>query len=369
VLSGERQRMSGAAAQPQPPLAIRRAAGELPSRVADNLFWLGRYVERLEGAARLVRATLARLDRGTLLPREEAELSALFLCLLHAGLAGDEDQPIAGTTGPLREALLRGIQPGGSVADLMGQVARLVEAVRDRLTADMYATFTLPLRALRLSTAQSSGLAGLEALLGQVLRYTASVAGVAAENMVRAGGYTFLDLGRRVERAQSVAAQLRFALAQPPSRMEGGLKLALELCDSVITYRSRYLGVLQPAPALDLVLADPGNPRGLAFQLEAIRHLLAELPAVRGAEADLPAEAAALVAEVAAIPAVILASPAQDVATARLPPALARIEADVATLSDAVTRRYFALLPPLQALGGPRNAGRAEGTPALAGAA
>jgi uncharacterized alpha-E superfamily protein len=151
--------------------------------------------------------------------------------------------------------------------------------------------------------------------------------------------------------------------------MEGGLKLALELCDSVITYRSRYLGVLQPAPALDLVLADPGNPRGLAFQLEAIRHLLAELPAVRGAEADLPAEAAALVAEVAAIPAVILASPAQDVATARLPPALARIEADVATLSDAVTRRYFALLPPLQALGGPRNAGRAEGTPALAGAA
>ena len=52
--------------------------------------------------------------------------------------------------------------------------------------------------------------------------------------------------------------------------MEHGLRLALELCDSTITYRSRYLAVVQPAPVLDLVLADEGNPRGLAFQLAAI---------------------------------------------------------------------------------------------------
>ncbi|MBO1078131.1 circularly permuted type 2 ATP-grasp protein [Roseomonas haemaphysalidis] len=362
VLNREEAHTAGAAAQPQPPMAIRRAVGELPSRVADNLFWLGRYVERLEGGARLQRATLTRLDRGTMLPREQAELSALFLCLRDAGLAEPEDQPTAGTTGPLREALLRGIQPGGAIAELLAQVARLVEAVRDRLTADMYATFTLPLRALRIAAQQSGGLAGLEALLGQVLRYTASVAGVAAENMVRAGGYTFLDLGRRVERAQSIAAQLRFSLAQPPARLEGGLKLALELCDSVITYRSRYLGVLQPAPALDLVLADPGNPRGLGFQLHAIRRLLAELP---GGGADLAQVAALLVAEVEALPALVQASPAQDAATTALPPVLARIEAEVAQLSDAVTRRYFALLPALQAVGG----APAGAPPLLAGAA
>jgi uncharacterized alpha-E superfamily protein len=154
-----------------------------------------------------------------------------------------------------------------------------------------------------------------------------------------------------VERAQSIAAQLHFALAQPPARVEGGLRLALELCDSVITYRSRYLGVLQPAPALDLVLADPGNPRGLSFQLCAIHALLAEL-----GDATLAASAAALVAEVEAMPAAVLASPGQAAATTALAPAIGRVEAEVATLSDAITRRYFALLPVAQSLGGQTEA-------------
>jgi uncharacterized circularly permuted ATP-grasp superfamily protein/uncharacterized alpha-E superfamily protein len=351
VLHLEGSRIAGPAAQRQPPLAIRRAAGELPSRVADNLFWLGRYAERLEGAARLARATLARLDRGPLLPREVAELDTLARCLHHAGLIEAEDQPSGGTTGLLREALLRTVQPSGAVVGRLAQVARLVEAARDRLTADMYATFTQPLRALRAEATRVRGLEALEALLAGVLRYTASLAGVAAENMVRAGGYTFLDLGRRMERAQSIAAQLHFALAQPPARVEGGLRLALELCDSVITYRSRYLGVLQPAPALDLVLADPGNPRGLGFQLHVVQALLHELE-----DPGLAAAAEALVAKVEAIPAAVLASPEQAATTTALAPAIAKIEAEVAMLSDAVTRRFFALLPATQSLGSQNGA-------------
>ena len=347
VLHQEGSRIAGPAAQRQPPLAIRRAAGSLPSRVADNLFWLGRYAERLEGAARLMRATLCRLDRGPLLPHEAAELSTLSQCLHHAGLIAAEDRPSGAGTGPLRDALLRGVQPNGAVVEQMGQVGRLVEAVRDRLTADIYATFTQPLRSLLAEAAAVRGLDALENLLAEVLRYTTGLAGVAAENMVRAGGYTFLDLGRRVERAQSIAFQLHFALAQAPARVEAGLRLALELCDSVITYRSRYLGVLQPAPALDLVLADPGNPRGLGFQLRAIHTLLADL-----GDTALAATAARLMAEVEAMPPAILASPEQAVATTSLAPAIGQIEAEVASLSDALTRRYFALLPMAQALGG-----------------
>jgi uncharacterized circularly permuted ATP-grasp superfamily protein/uncharacterized alpha-E superfamily protein len=360
VLHQDNSSIAGPGAQRQPPLAIRRAAGDLPSRVADNLFWLGRYAERLEGAARLMRATLCRLDRGPLLPHEVAELATLSRCLQHAGLIAAEEQPSGAGTGPLRDALLRAVQPGGAVVERLGQVGRLVEAVRDRLTADIYATFTQPLRALLAQAATVRGLDALEALLAEVLRYTASLAGVAAENMVRAGGYTFLDLGRRVERAQSVAAQLHFALAQAPARVEAGLRLALELCDSVITYRSRYLGVLQPAPALDLVLADPGNPRGLGFQLRAIHGLLADL-----GDPALAATAAALVAEVEAMPPAILAGAEQAAATAALAPAIGRVEAEVASLSDSVTRRYFALLPAAQALGGPMEAAPAI-APALA---
>jgi uncharacterized alpha-E superfamily protein len=98
-----------------------------------------------------------------------------------------------------------------------------------------------------------------------------------------------------MERAQAVANQLACTLefpgaAQQSARVEHGLHLALELCDSSITYRSRYLAVLQPAPALDLLLADAGNPRGLAFQLAAMRALLSEI----GSGGDTAAAAAAL---------------------------------------------------------------------------
>ena len=65
------------------------------------------------------------------------------------------------------------------------------------------------------------------------------------------GGRLFLDLGRRIERGQAVASQLGHALDQKPERMEAGLALALEMCDSALTYRSRYLSVVQAAPVLE----------------------------------------------------------------------------------------------------------------------
>jgi uncharacterized alpha-E superfamily protein len=167
--------------------------------------------------------------------------------------------------------------------------------------------------------------------------------------MVRGGAWLFLDLGRRVERAQAIASEVGFALDQPPARIEGGLRLVLELCDSVITYRSRYLSILQPAPALDLVLADPSNPRALAFQLEAISRSLSEV--ADDADRALPDEAASLLAEAEAMVASIIAAPDQALAAAALPPRLEQMGGRIAALSDAVTRRYFALLPVTQTLG------------------
>jgi uncharacterized alpha-E superfamily protein len=123
----------------------------------------------------------------------------------------------------------------------------------------------------------------------------------------------------------------------------------LELCDSAITYRSRYLTVLQPAPVLDLVLADEANPRSLSFQLAAIRRLLADVAA--GGENSLGAEAAALQEQTIGLVARVSAAPDQAAEAAQLPPQLAEIGTRIAGLSDALSRRYFALLPAAQTLG------------------
>ncbi len=354
VLHDERASIVGPPSMPVMPVAIRRTTGDLPSRVADNLFWLGRYVERLEGSARLVRATIARLSRGAVVPREMVELEALSRSLAQADLIPSEAVTVAAGGSVLSEALLASLREAGrdsgSIAHLVSSVAHLTELVRDRLTGDMYGAFTNSLRQIRADSRRvNHSLDAVSHVMVEVLRFCASVAGLAAENMVRGGGWMFLELGRRMERAQAISSQVGFALEHPPARVEPALRLVLELCDSLITYRTRYLTVLQPAPVLDLVLADDGNPRGLAFQLTAIGHLLDQI-AGRG-DSLLSGVAAALLDETQAMVTRVAEAADQSVAASELPKILHELSAGIGALSDRVTRHYFALLPVAQTLG------------------
>ena len=345
VLHDEQSDIIGPIAVPTPRLKLRRNAGELPSRVADNLFWLGRTVERLDRVARLGRAALARLTR-VATPREMVELQALGACLIDAQVI-DAEHAAPASLGP---ALLAALRAGGAIDVLFARVAGLTEKVRDRLTGDMYATFTQTMRAAQAEAIQPD-LDGTRLGMAAILRFCTAVAGVAAENMVRGGAFMFLDLGRRIERAQAVTHEVSIVLNLPAARIESGLLLALELCDSAITYRSRYLNVLQAAPVLDLVLADQGNPRGLAFQLVAMHGLLDELGSESGVREMLAGSAAGLLAEVEMMVGEVLAAPDQASAASALPQRLAGFIAELEGLSSRITRRYFAVLPAIQRVG------------------
>ncbi|MEN0074488.1 MAG: circularly permuted type 2 ATP-grasp protein [Paracraurococcus sp.] len=345
-------------------LPIRRGSGDIPSRVADNFFWLGRYLERLETAARLLRAAAARLAVSDPGPRALAELKSLAACLVRADLLDSETAREIGTV-PVARVLLRAVRERGRLPGLLGEVERLADLLRDRLTGEMHLALNRGMRELteafravpaRREEAREAArsLDALGHVSAAVLAFAATVAGLAAENMVRGGGRLFLDLGRRVERAQAIAAELHRVLDQPgaaaqPARLEPGLRLALELRDSVITYRSRYLTALQPAPVLDLVLADEGNPRGLAFQLEAARDMLADLEGEGGG--PLSQLAQSLLEEARAMVREVAEAPSQAEAVLRLRPRLAALEGEVATLSNRIARRWFALLPAPHSLG------------------
>ena len=347
-----RPRSRGPSVTGTPPLAIRRTAGDMPSRVADNYFWLGRYLERLEGAARLLRIAIGRLSRPAPTPHEVAELDVLIACLTQAGLLNAEAIAGLGPAG-LGQALLRVAGSWGSVHALLGHVSRVTGLLRDQVTGEMHAVTARGLREVEDALGQIPARGGGQALdatfeaMSRVLAFAATLSGLAAENMVRGGGRLFSIWGGGWRRAQAVADQLACALefpgaAQQPARIEHGLRLALELCDSLITYRSRYLAVLQPAPALDLLLADDGNPRGLAFQLATMRALLSEIGS--GSDTSLAAAAAALQDAQAMVRTVAEAAD-QSVAALFLPARLRALRDAVAELSDCVSRRYFALLP------------------------
>jgi uncharacterized circularly permuted ATP-grasp superfamily protein/uncharacterized alpha-E superfamily protein len=358
VMAEETSTVQGALALFTPILPIRRTAGDLPSRVADNFYWLGRYLERLEEAARLQRAIITRILRPSPTAREMAEMQILITSLTKIKMMDAEDVSLLGP-GMLASSVLRAFRREGGMRRVLGHVARQVDQLRDRLTGEMHAVLTRSLRKLgeemnRLPPdAQARSLEYASNLTTDILEFAATVAGLAAENMVRGGGRLFLDFGRRVERAQSIAAELAQVLDQPgaltqPGRVEAGLRLALELRDSVITYRTRYLAMLQPAPALDLILADEGNPRGLAFQLVASRDLLREI-VEEGDSLVMAMEP--LLQETRDIVQEVLRSPDQTAATARLPPRLKNLDQAIGAVADRVSRRYFTLLPVARSLG------------------
>jgi uncharacterized circularly permuted ATP-grasp superfamily protein/uncharacterized alpha-E superfamily protein len=359
VLAENPAALEGPPANRAAPLAIRRTAGDMPSRVADDFFWLGRYLERLEGSARLLLIAIGRVSRPAPTPHEMAELEVLTDCLTQAGLFNAEMIAGLGAAG-LGQALLRAAGSWGAIHALLGRVSNMTGLLRDQVTGEMHAVTARGLREVEEALGridmrrEGSALDATHQAMTRVLAFSATLSGLAAENMVRGGGRLFLDLGRRVERAEAVADQLACALefpgvTQDPTRVEHGLRLALELCDSSITYRSRYLTVLQPAPALDLLLADDGNPRGLAFQLAAMRALLSEIGG--GMDSSLAAAAAALEDEPEAMVRVVSEAADQSVAALFLPARLRSLRDGVAELSDRVSRRYFTVLPTARTVG------------------
>jgi uncharacterized alpha-E superfamily protein len=237
----------------------------------------------------------------------------------------------------------------GPLATLIGDVQALADNLRDRLSGEMHAVIANGVRTLKgarlaLRAGKRGPSPGLLAdFAGRILEFCATVSGYTAENMVRGGGRMFLDLGRRIERAQAVATGLAASVGQRPEQVEGGLMLALELCDSVLTYRSRYLSFVQAAPVLDLVLADEGNPRGLAYQLVTARAILALLGGRDDAKLAVALDAP--LQETRLIVTDLIAAGGEARGEDEVAPRLKAIAAQLAALSNAVGRQYFTLLP------------------------
>lgn len=296
-------------------------AAHLPSRIADNLFWLGRSVERLESAARLLMLALPRLESGTSLPRDAAERALITRCLAQAELlpADFASGNISGRF--LRQTLAR----RKPLAALIKEVARLVNATSERLSPSMLATVQLALDQAATALEPSE-----EQALPAMLGFAATFAGIAAENMSRDGGWLFLEMGRRLERAEALSESLAILLNAPPERLEPGLALGIELADSVLSYDLRHAGILAPGPVLAMILADIGNPRSLCFQCSALRWSLERL----GADDDVES------ARLLQIESTELASRTTDLAAP-----LSNVAARLRLLSDRVQRRFFTLLP------------------------
>jgi uncharacterized alpha-E superfamily protein len=304
---------------------VRRIAGQLPSRAADNLFWLGRYLERAEATLRVLRAfgrSLSEADAFAAGPGRQSERLQRLLVAWGAVKTVSPAQPRQVATDAFRDH-----RHPGSVAAVVESARRAAAALRERLSPDVWHLLA-SLSTDAGTTAPSPAEIGASA--EGLLRTLAAISGLASENMNRLAGWRFLDMGRRIERAINTSRLTRhFA---PQDAAAGDLDILLDLADSQITYRSRYLSGPCLAPVRDLILLDPHNPRSVAFQVEALADHFAHLPQLR--EDGLPERPRRLVLGLSAE--LATAEPGDADATTLL-----AWEQDLMALADAIGARYF----------------------------
>ncbi|MBB4313841.1 circularly permuted type 2 ATP-grasp protein [Roseospira marina] len=267
------------------PITVVRGVRDLPSRVADDLFWLGRYVERCDATTRMLRAMVGRLaEHGAGSVALDVVLRLMWP-MGHPPFApppGSEAGDHAQTVRAILDANLQPYNPTG-LASMVLNVHRIGVRVRDRLSVDNWRAIDALIDTLALwrhtnsvpvagapppSTAATLTLRPEEAAprLSAVLMPLQVMAGLANENMTRGLGWRFLDTGRRIERALHILETFENVARTSGETRDAALDMALELGDSQMTYRARYLDAPQTVPVLDVMIADESNPRSLAYQ-------------------------------------------------------------------------------------------------------
>ncbi|MGQ2917096.1 circularly permuted type 2 ATP-grasp protein [Rhizobium oryzihabitans] len=233
----------------------RNMPGSLPSRAADNLFWLGRYIERSEGALRILRAWHGRYAE-----------------------SADPRQPLLAHVTRYLEAL--DVEMNDAVPEsLLNNINSAVYSasnIRDRFSPDGWLALNdLAKTARRFHAKVSPGDDATHAMT-ILLRKLAGFAGLVHENMYRFTGWRFLSIGRYLERGLHMTRLLGHMTG--PDAPDGSYDMLLEIGDSVMTHRRRYNVSTAGLTVTDLLALDPLNPRSILFQLNEIRTEVEQLP-------------------------------------------------------------------------------------------
>ncbi|MEO0428005.1 MAG: circularly permuted type 2 ATP-grasp protein [Pseudomonadota bacterium] len=334
---------------------LRRTGRDLLSRVADEVFWLGRNTERAEATLRLLSVCLRRYLSGNRIDADPELL--LRIVSTHATERPDLTPPQA-----FRDAVRRLVNAAGEPFGLPATLSALRSgAVRarmsiseegwryiDRLSSDPRWREGLDLRHS----------AELLRLIEDAIRNLAAFSGAAQENLTRNYAWRFLEIGRRIERGMEVARVAERLTGEETANEESTLRAWLVISDSSSAYRNRYMMMPRAAAVLDLLVLDEANPRALAFQLTRLEAVLAELPKDGPYRRPEHRSALALLTELRLLDADTMAQTDEDKVRRTLADLMARCRRDLSEISDLLGRGFFAHSEVPVAL---QHSGRAEG--------
>jgi len=259
----------------------------LPSQTAENLFWVGRYAERILANARFQRTVMQFLTQGNQLQANDHILAEhnLLMALTHhtctyPGFVGENSA--AKLKFPSKElaSILFDANRQGSLSFNLTLFLRAVNAVRDHWSTDTW-------RVLRTMEEDWQNIADntpnsfkMITMLNHLITSMVAFIGLNRESISREQGWTILDTGRKIEQSLLLISMLRATLVNKQDDLvEYNLQEAvLKSNETLVNYRYKYRVHIQLSLVLDLMLLDENNPRSLAYQITRIKRYLSILP-------------------------------------------------------------------------------------------
>ena len=248
-------------------IALSRAGGDLPSRAADNLFKLGRNLERAELHTRIARGAAKRLADSEFVEVEE-QIPFLLKAWQDDIVTDREYEKILWNL-VMKKTEETGLQP------TFKAIRFFAVQLRDRMSEDTW-QFIKAFGEHKLP--EGRGAAALLPYLQRIISDAAAFEGLSAEGMTKGHGWRFLEIGRRIERGILTLTMLKNMLKVKNEDESGILRALLEVDDGSLTYFWRYGAKLHPAPVVDLLLCDESNPHSVAYQALRIEQTVKKLP-------------------------------------------------------------------------------------------
>ncbi|MBL6987774.1 MAG: circularly permuted type 2 ATP-grasp protein [Methylobacter sp.] len=263
----------------------------LTSRAANNLFWVGRYLERIKAATRLMRTILFKLTENREFndPLDGQCLNELLCAITQ--VTGTYPGFIQNNASVLKEpqdellALAKNSRRAGTLATTIQTFAQTAFSIRDVWSQDTWRCVDNIQRRWKQRVVDSDcDLEQLQKHLDDLVTGFVAFIGLTTESMTRETGWLMLDSGRRLEHALTLVALLRATVVQrhETDLQNQLLEAILEATDSLSIYRRRYRSFIKLPMVLELLLLDETHPRSLAYQLHQLSSHINALPRDRG---------------------------------------------------------------------------------------
>jgi uncharacterized alpha-E superfamily protein len=238
------------------------------SRIAESLFWIGRYVERADDTARILDAFLARLMED---PWADEDRSGRALLAI-LGAKPPTDARL--TTAAILEALAFDAKSAGAIAGAMTAARDNARGARETISSEMWECLNVTWHSLAARRLAADRL-GPAVYLAFVRERAAVFTGLAESTMSHDDGWRFLVLGRSLERVD-MTARLLSIQADAPSE-HPGWRTVLRACGADESFVRTYGGAVRADLVVQFLLHDRLFPRSALHALTTAERCLLEL--------------------------------------------------------------------------------------------